>query len=287
MRFHRFDRPGKVKLAGISEDPPEGLTKSDAKDRFQALNDELFELQDLMWGARTHSVMMVLQGRDAAGKDGAVKHVVGALNPRGVLVTSFGVPTQEEREHDFLWRIHRHAPRLGEFAIFNRSHYEDVLVVRVKGLVPEPVWKERYRLIEAFERTLATGNCIVLKYFLHITRAEQKERLLEREEDPTNAWKLNVEDWKERELWDDFTRAYEDAIGKCASADAPWVVVPANAKWYRNLVIAESLAAALRPLRKHWRETLDEEGKIGRRDLKEWRAAERARAPSRKAKSRA
>jgi PPK2 family polyphosphate:nucleotide phosphotransferase len=287
MRFHRFDRPGKVKLAGISEDPPEGLTKSDAKDRFQALNDELFELQDLLWGARTHSVMMVLQGRDAAGKDGAVKHVVGALNPRGVLVTSFGVPTQEEREHDFLWRIHRHAPRLGEFAIFNRSHYEDVLVVRVKGLVPEPVWKERYRLIEAFERTLATGNCIILKYFLHIARAEQKERLLEREEDPTNAWKLNVEDWKERELWDDFTRAYEDAIGKCASADAPWVVVPANAKWYRNLVIAESLAAALRPLRKHWRDTLDEEGKIGRRDLKEWRAAERGRTPSRKAKSRA
>jgi PPK2 family polyphosphate:nucleotide phosphotransferase len=275
MRFHRFDRPGKVKLAGISEEPPESISRSDAKRRFEALNDELFELQDLMWGARTHSVMMVLQGRDAAGKDGSVKHVLGALNPRGVLVTSFGVPTQEEREHDFLWRIHRHAPRLGEFAIFNRSHYEDVLVVRVKGLAPEPVWKERYGLITAFERTLASGNCIVLKYFLHITKAEQKERLLEREEDPTNAWKLNVEDWKERELWDDFTRAYEDAIGKCASPDAPWLVVPANAKWYRNLVIAESLAAALRPLRKEWRETLDEEGKIGRRDLKEWRAAQR------------
>jgi PPK2 family polyphosphate:nucleotide phosphotransferase len=286
MRFHRFDRPGRVKLAAISEEPPDGMTKGHAKRRFAALNDELFELQDLMWGARTHSVMMVLQGRDAAGKDGAVKHVVGALNPRGVLVTSFGVPTQEEREHDFLWRVHRHAPRLGEFAIFNRSHYEDVLVVRVKGLVPEPVWKERYELIGAFERTLATGNCIILKYFLHITRAEQKERLLEREEDPTNAWKLNVEDWKERDLWDDFTRAYEDAIGKCASADAPWVVVPANAKWYRNLVIAESLAAALRPFRKVWRETLDEEGKVGRRDLKEWRAAQRAAARSSPARPR-
>lgn len=286
MHFHRFDRPGKVKLARISEDPPEGMTKGHAKRRFDALNGELFELQDLMWGARTHSVMMVLQGRDAAGKDGAVKHVVGALNPRGVLVTSFGVPTQEEREHDFLWRIHRHAPRLGEFAIFNRSHYEDVLVVRVKGLAPEPVWKERYRLIDAFERTLATGNCIVLKYFLHITKAEQKQRLLEREEDPTNAWKLNVEDWKEREVWDDFTRAYEDAIGKCASADAPWVVVPANAKWYRNLVIAESLAAALRPFRKQWREALDEEGKIGRRDLKEWRTAQRVAKRSGAAQSR-
>jgi len=284
MRFHRFDRPGKVKLGDISEDPPDGMTKGDAKHRFEALNDELFELQDLMWGARTHSVMMVLQGRDAAGKDGSVKHVVGALNPRGVLVTSFGVPTQEEREHDFLWRIHRHAPRLGEFAIFNRSHYEDVLVVRVKELVPEAVWKERYALIGAFERTLATGNCIVLKYFLHITKDEQKERLLEREQDPTNAWKLNVEDWKERELWDDFTRAYEDAIGKCASADAPWIVVPANAKWYRNLVIAESLAAALRPYRKKWRETLDEEGKIGRRDLKQWRSANRRSPGARRAR---
>ncbi|HZX93768.1 MAG TPA: PPK2 family polyphosphate kinase, partial [Myxococcales bacterium] len=278
----RFTAPRKVKLAAISEEPPPDLSKGEAKDRFHALNDELFDLQDLMWGARTHSVLMILQGRDAAGKDGAVKHVVGALNPRGVLVTSFGVPTQEEREHDFLWRVHRHAPRLGEFAIFNRSHYEDVLVVRVKGLVPARVWKERYALIDAFERTLAAANCIVLKYFLHITRDEQKERLLEREKDPNNAWKLNVEDWKEREMWDDFTEAYEDAIGKCASRDAPWIVVPANAKWYRNLVIAESLAAALRPHRKEWRETLDQEGKIGRRDIKEWRAAQRAsrRSPS-------
>jgi len=282
MRFHRFTAPRKVKLAAISEEPPPDLSKGEAKDRFHALNDELFDLQDLMWGARTHSVLMILQGRDAAGKDGAVKHVVGALNPRGVLVTSFGVPTQEEREHDFLWRVHRHTPRLGEFAIFNRSHYEDVLVVRVKGLVPARVWKERYALIDAFERTLAAANCIVLKYFLHITRDEQKERLLEREKDPNNAWKLNVEDWKEREMWDDFTEAYEDAIGKCASRDAPWIVVPANAKWYRNLVIAESLAAALRPHRKEWRETLDQEGKIGRRDIKEWRAAQRAsrRSPS-------
>src|SRR3954453_20707059 len=150
MRFHRFDRPGKVKLAGISEEPPGGLTKSDAKDRFHALNDELFDLQDLMWGARTHSVLMVLQGRDAAGKDGAIKHVVGALNPRGVLVTSFGVPTPEERAHDFLWRVHRHPPRTGEFAIFNRSHYEDVLVVRVHGFAPKSVWKPRFEHINDF-----------------------------------------------------------------------------------------------------------------------------------------
>jgi PPK2 family polyphosphate:nucleotide phosphotransferase len=222
---------------------------------------------------------MVLQGRDAAGKDGAVKHVVGALNPRGVRVTSFGVPTPLELQHDFLWRIHKCAPATGEVAIFNRSHYEDVLVVRVKKLVPRPTWKERYDLINAFERTLAQGNCIILKYFLHITEEEQEKRLLAREKDPNGAWKLNVEDWKERDLWDEFTAAYEDAIGRCAARQAPWIVVPANAKWYRDLVIAESLAAALRPYRKRWRKTLDEEGRLGRRDLKEWRAARHATTP--------
>ena len=273
MEFHRIDAPGRVNLEEISPEPSEEVKKHEAKARFDALNDELFGLQDLMWGARTHSVLMVLQGRDAAGKDGAVKHVVGALNPRGVRVTSFGVPTEQEKRHDFLWRIHQHTPGAGEVAIFNRSHYEDVLVVRVNKLAPRPVWKERYRLINAFEETLVSGNCIVLKYFLHITEEEQKERLLEREKEPTDAWKLNVEDWRERDQWDEFTAANEDAIGKCASKRAPWFVVPANAKWYRNLVIAESLAAAMRPFRKQWRKTLDETGKLGRRDLKEWRVA--------------
>ena len=273
MEFHRTDAPGRVNLEEISTEPPEAVKKHEARERFEALNEELFGLQDLMWGARTHSVLMVLQGRDAAGKDGAVKHVVGALNPRGVRVTSFGVPTEEERRHDFLWRIHHHTPAAGEVAIFNRSHYEDVLVVRVEKMVPRPAWKERYRLINAFEETLVQGNCIILKYFLHISEDEQKDRLLAREKDPTDAWKLNVEDWRERDQWDEFTAANEDAIGKCASKRAPWIVVPANAKWYRNLVIAESLAAAMRPFKRQWRKTLDEAGKIGRRDLKEWRAA--------------
>ena len=276
MHFHRFDAPGKVKLAEIPEEPPKGIAKADAKDRFETLNDELFELQDLMWGARTHSVLMILQGRDAAGKDGAVKHVVGAFNPRGVTVTSFGVPTQEERGHDFLWRVHCHAPRSGEIGIFNRSHYEDVLVVRVKGLAPAPVWRERYELINAFERGLVSANCIVLKYFLQITPDEQKKRLLAREEDLADAWKVNIEDWKDRARWDDYTEAYENAIGRCASKQAPWIVVPANAKWFRNLVIAESLAAALRPYRKEWRKTLDLEGRLRRRDLQRWRAEHRA-----------
>ena len=220
-----------------------------------------------MWGARMHSLLLVLQGRDAAGKDGAVKHLSGALNARGVVVTSFGVPTEEEREHDFLWRVHAHAPRAGRVAIFNRSHYEDVLVARVKKLAPKDVWKERYALIDAFERTLATADTIVLKFFLHISKAEQEERLLAREKDPADAWKLSIGDWEDRDFWDDYTAAYEDVIGRCAAPDRPWIVVPANAKWYRDLVIAEAVADALRPHKKTWRKRLDEEGKVRRRDL--------------------
>jgi PPK2 family polyphosphate:nucleotide phosphotransferase len=209
-----------------------------------------------MFASKASSVLVVLQGRDTAGKDGTIKHVAGYLNPRGVSVVSFGVPTAEEREHDFLWRVHRHAPRLGEFAIFNRSHYEDVLVVRVHGLVPKPLWKARYDHIAGFEAMLAEHGTIVLKYFLHITKREQKERLLEREKDPKNAWKLNPNDWKEREYWDEYTEAYEDAISRTAARHAPWIVVPANAKWYRNLVIAESIAEALRAHRKGWHRKL-------------------------------
>src|SRR5204863_106232 len=173
MKLQRFDAPAKLKLDDIPTDPPDSMKKGEARDRFDKLSSELFDLQDLMWGARTHSVLMVLQGRDAAGKDGTVKHLSGAFNPRGVAVTSFGVPSVEERQHDFLWRVHKHAPRGGEVAIFNRSHYEDVLVTRVKKLVPAPVWKQRYDLIRAFEQTLVTGGCILLKFFLHITKEEQ------------------------------------------------------------------------------------------------------------------
>jgi PPK2 family polyphosphate:nucleotide phosphotransferase len=274
MQFYRFDDvPAKVSLDKIPYDPPKSWKKHDAKDEFERMNSELFELQDLMWGAKTHSVLMVLQGRDAAGKDGSVKHVVGALNPRGIRVTSFGVPTEEERQHDFLWRIHHHVPRSGEISIFNRSHYEDVLVVRVRKLARPAIWRQRYELINAFERTLTQANTIVLKYFLHIDQDEQEQRLLDREKDPSDAWKLNVEDWKDRLLWDDYTRAYEDAIGKCSAPEAPWIVVPANAKWFRNLVIARSLLEALRPYKRVWQKRLDEEGKIGRRDLQEWRAS--------------
>jgi polyphosphate kinase 2 (PPK2 family) len=171
--------------------------------------------------------------------------------------------------------VERHAPRAGRIAVFNRSHYEDVLVVRVKELAPRAVWKERYALINAFEQTLAEANCLILKFFLHITKEEQEKRLLEREKDPADAWKLSIDDWKDRDRWDDYTEAYEDAIARCCSLDAPWIVVPANAKWYRDLVIAEALAHALRPHKAAWRKTLDEQGKVRRHDLQEWRASRR------------
>lgn len=262
----------KARLDDISAEPPDGMTEEKAQKRFESLGKELFDLQDAMWGAKRHGVLVVLQGRDAAGKDGTIKHVVGCLNPRGVNVVSFGVPTAEERQHDFLWRVHRHAPRLGEFAIFNRSHYEDVLVVRVHQLLPKKAWKPRYGHIVDFERLLAEHNTLVLKFFLHITKKEQKKRLLEREQRPETAWKLNAGDWQERERWDDYTEAYEDAIEKTSAKHAPWIVVPANAKWYRNLVVAEAIADALRPYRDEWVAKLKEMGKEAKATLREYRA---------------
>ncbi len=279
-----FDKPGsKVRLGEISTDPPNGMTKEKAVVRYETLGKELFELQDSLWGAKLNAVMVVLQGRDSAGKDGAIKNVVGYLNPRGVNVVSFGVPTLEEREHDFLWRVHRHAPRAGEFSIFNRSHYEDVLVVRVHDLAPKKLWKKRYEHISDFEQLLAEHGTIVLKYFLHITNKEQKERLLEREKDPKTAWKLNPGDWREREYWNEFTEAYEDAISKTAAPNAPWTIVPADAKWYRNLVIAESIVDALKGYKREWDRKLTEMGQDGREGLEKYRAElEAARATRKK-----
>jgi PPK2 family polyphosphate:nucleotide phosphotransferase len=267
-----FEKRGaKVQLDKISTQPPKGIEKKEARERVAALGEELFSLQDALWGAKMNSVLVVLQGRDSAGKDGTIKHVAGCLNPRGVSVVSFGVPTAEEREHDFLWRVHRHAPRAGEFAIFNRSHYEDVLVVRVHDLVPRKLWKERYGHIADFEELLAEHGTIVLKYFLHISKKEQKKRLLERERSPLAAWKLNPNDWKERAHWDEYTEAYEDAISSTAAPGAPWIVVPADSKWYRDLVVAESLVEALRRHRRHWQSTLEKVGRARRADLAAYR----------------
>ena len=178
-------------------------------------------------------------------------------------------------EHDFLWRVHRQAPRKGEFAIFNRSHYEDVLVARVRELVPKSLWKERYGHIRDFEELLAEHGTIVLKFFLHISRGEQKKRLLKREEEARKAWKLSAGDWEDRERWNDYTAAYEEAISRTSTKVAPWHIVPADAKWYRNLVVARAITQALRPHRKAWQRHLDEEGERKKVELEAWRKAHR------------
>lgn len=212
------------------------------------LNQELEQLQELLYAEHKHRVLVVLQGMDTSGKDGVIRHVFEGVNPQGVRVASFKVPTPEELDHDYLWRIHKQTPGKGEIVIFNRSHYEDVLVVRVHELVPETVWKKRYEQIREFERQLVQEGTIILKFFLHIDLDEQKERLQARLDDPSKIWKFNPGDLKERARWDEYTQAYEDAINKTSTVEAPWYIVPANKKWYRNLVIASVLVDTLKKL---------------------------------------
>jgi PPK2 family polyphosphate:nucleotide phosphotransferase len=192
---------------------------------------------------------------------------MGALNPRGVNVVSFAAPTEIERQHDFLWRVHQHTPRAGEFSIFNRSHYEDIVAVRVRNLAPEKQWKARYDYINAFESMLADEGTIVLKFFLHISKQEQEGRLLERELDPEKFWKLSVDDWLDRKRWDDYSRAYRAVFRRCAQKHAPWYIVPADAKWYRNMAVAQALVETLRPYRKGWRKVLEARGERLKKEL--------------------
>lgn len=251
-------KPGtKLKLDKCDPEETFGLTEEQAEGRLDKLTDELGELQELLYAARQNAVLIVLQGMDTSGKDGTVKKVMSDVNPLGCRVESFKVPTEEELAHDFLWRVHQMVPPKGLMTIFNRSHYEDVLVVRVHELAPKRVWKERYRHINEFERTLAESGTIILKFFLHISNDEQKRRLEARELDTAKAWKLSAGDWRERQLWDDYQKAYEDALTKCSTDYAKWHVIPANKKWFRNLAIAEAIARSLRPYRKQWQKSLD------------------------------
>jgi PPK2 family polyphosphate:nucleotide phosphotransferase len=241
-------------------DPAEsgGLDKEAGVKRFEELNAELDVMQEELHAAGVNSVLMVLQGMDTSGKDGAIRAVMRNLNPQGVRVESFKVPTDEELAHDFLWRVHKVTPGKGQFGVFNRSHYEDVLVVRVHGLVPEKVWQARYDHINHFEALLADSGTIILKFFLHISKKEQEERLHEREEEVGKAWKLSAGDWREREKWDAYQEAYEDALSRCSTEAAPWYVVPADRKWFRNLAITETLVDTLRTHRKRWNDALEE-----------------------------
>jgi PPK2 family polyphosphate:nucleotide phosphotransferase len=218
-------------------------------------------LQELLYGAAHQSVLIILQGLDTSGKDGTIKHVMSQINPIGCHAWAFKVPTAEELSHDFLWRVHQRTPARGMFAIFNRSHYEDVLVVRVHNLVPEDVWRKRYEQINHFEHLLAQNDTIICKFFLHISKDEQKRRLLAREQNPDKSWKLSLADWQERAYWDAYQEAYADALGRCGTPWAPWQIIPANKKWYRNFAIARALVERLTPYQQRWQQELRERGK--------------------------
>ena len=220
-------------------DKEETSTKSDK------LCGKLTDLQELLFAEHKRKLLIVLQGMDTSGKDGTVRHVMQGVSPQSVRVASFKKPTEIELEHDFLWRVHAQVPAAGEIAIFNRSHYEDVLVVRVHELVPEKVWKKRYEQINDFEKMLSETGTTILKFFLHISKDEQRERLQARIDDPTKRWKFQRGDVDERKLWEDYQKAYEDALEKTSTKWAPWTIVPSDKKWFRNYVVAKTVVDTL------------------------------------------
>lgn len=216
-----------------------------ALDDLQKQLARLTHLQYLLYAENKHALLIVLQGIDAAGKDGTCWHVLSAMNPQGTTVTGFKQPTEEERAHDFLWRVHAHTPALGQVAVFNRSHYEDVLVVRVHDLVPKKVWSRRFDLINDFEKMLVDRGTTIIKFFLYISPEEQLERFAQRLEDPHRQWKISDSDYKEREFWGAYIKAYEAMLEKCSTKDAPWYVIPSNHKWFRNLAVSQIIADTL------------------------------------------
>jgi PPK2 family polyphosphate:nucleotide phosphotransferase len=239
-------KPGaRIRLADIDPDETHGRAKRDSAGELRSGLARLTDLQDRIWAEQKHPILIVLQGIDAAGKDGSIKHVMSAFNPMGCTVTSFKVPTPTELAHDYLWRVHQRVPAKGEIAIFNRSHYEDVLVVRVHDIVPKSVWSKRYDQINAFEELLASSGTTILKFFLWIDRDEQKARFQERLDNPTKRWKFRLGDLAERKLWDSYVAADEEMLRRTSTAVAPWYVIPANRNWFRNLALADIIADTL------------------------------------------
>jgi PPK2 family polyphosphate:nucleotide phosphotransferase len=271
----KLDGSRRVRLEDIDPTDTAGVEKDEGLERIERLGAELAELENLLTYAGTHALLVVLQGRDASGKDGSIRKILEFTNVQNAYVKAFKVPTEDERAHDFLWRAHMAVPRQGFMALFNRSYYEDVLAARVHRLVPEHVWRGRYAHINAFEKLLLDANVILLKFCLHVSAGEQYDRLRAREKDPRTAWKLNPEDWREIPLWDEMTLAYEDALARCATPDAPWYLVPADKKWFRNLAVMERMVLALRPYRKPWLETLRKMGKSAMKEIRALRAQAR------------
>ena len=250
LRTRCLVEPGtKVRLSRIDPDDTDGFKDKQAAEKALSKNIvRLQKLQYLLYAENRRALLIVLQAMDAGGKDGTIRHVMSGLNPQGCVVTSFKAPTEEEREHGFLWRIHKQVPARGDIGIFNRSHYEDVLVARVRKLVPKSVWEKRYDQINAFEKTLAGNDVVILKFMLHISKEEQRRRLEERIENPRKRWKIAPSDFEDRKLWDEYQKAYEAALSRCNHAWAPWFVIPANRKWFRNLAVSEIIVDTLQSL---------------------------------------
>lgn len=244
--LYRIDPGENFKMSSIDPDESERYTdKKEVSEELKKQRDRISDLQERLYAERKQSLLIILQALDTGGKDGTIRGVFQGVNPQGCQVWSFKAPSTEELEHDFLWRYHDKTPTRGMITIFNRSHYEDVLIVRVKSLVEESVWQHRYQMINEFEHMLTLNNTTIIKFYLHISKDEQKKRLEKRLRDPQKHWKFSSSDLKERKLWDKYMEAFEDVFNKCATEYAPWYVVPANKKWYRNLVIARTIADTL------------------------------------------
>jgi PPK2 family polyphosphate:nucleotide phosphotransferase len=239
----KVDGTTKFNLSKFKTDDTHGVSKSDAAKSDHV--EKLAALHDLLYAEHKRSLLIVLQGMDAAGKDGTIKHVMSGVNPQGCIVTSFKQPSTQELDHDYLWRIHSAVPPRGGIGIFNRSHYEDVLIARVHELVPPAVWKERYSQINDFETMLTENGVCILKFFLHMSSGEQRKRFNERLKDPRKNWKSSAADFKERKYWDQYQSAYEDAVAKCGTKEAPWYVIPSDHKWFRNFAVAEVIVGTL------------------------------------------
>lgn len=244
---YRVHHGTEVRLRDWSTDDTDGFDghKADGEKALVELNTRLADLQGLLFAEQKHRLLVVLQGMDTSGKDGTIKHVFRTINPLGVKVANFKRPNETELAHDYFWRVHEHTPARGHISIFNRSHYEDVLVVRVHDLVPKKVWSRRYRHIRDFEQMLSDEGTAIVKFFLHISKDEQKERLEERLRNPKKQWKFEHGDIEERRLWDDYQAAYEVALSKTSTEHAPWYIVPSDRKWYRNLVINQVIIDVL------------------------------------------
>jgi len=243
---YRVEPGEKLRLKDVDPEESEHYkSKGDVKAELKEQRKRIVALQERLYAENKQSLLIVIQAMDTGGKDGTIRSVFQGVNPQGCQVWSFKVPSIEEAEHDFLWRYHFRTPTRGMITIFNRSHYEDVLVVRVKKLAPEKVWRPRYEMINQFEQMLTQNNTTVLKFYLHISKAEQKSRLQKRLDNPDKQWKFSIGDLDERKRWDDYQAAFEEAINRCSTEYAPWYAIPANKKWYRNLVVARTIADTL------------------------------------------